>query len=470
MSVARASRALALLAACSTGCGSASSSQPGALADAAAETAGGQDVAEAALLTDAPGEAHDAQGEPSLPESGSDAPEQEAGPGGGEEGPAPTATCTAPVAESPAGVRDITFVAVADVHVTMPSSGPHCLQLGDKWNDNQNARLIEAINSIEQHTWQAPPSAGFTYSLEGSSFHGLRGVLIAGDVTNNGSEPLPGKAPDCTEWTQFRALFGLCGGDGALAYPVFEAYGNHDFPWALSPDPVYHPVIDFIHRRNRWRAGSCASGECPRFRYDAAASDPSGHYAFRWDDVWFVNLNLKPAPGILEVLSDSAQCPGCVRSTVPHSPVDFLDTLLQSLPKNASRQLVLMSHYGADVYPSPNRLPEGSLDNLCNTIAKHVAGGRLFAARPVPAWLSGHTHDAWAAGEFQCPTQTQVRIPWYSPGTALYGAYPSGRMRFSIFHLGASYLEVQSVAVDPEEPTGAWQTVAGRKLEHLASP
>jgi cytolysin (calcineurin-like family phosphatase) len=82
-----------------------------------------------------------------------------------------------------------------------------------------------------------------------------RGVLLTGDVTDNGT---------LEEFAQFEMLYGLTGKDALLRYPVFEAIGNHD---VNSDSP--------IKERQKTRHGGI-------------------DYAWDWDDLRLLCLDMYP--------------------------------------------------------------------------------------------------------------------------------------------------------------------------------
>jgi cytolysin (calcineurin-like family phosphatase) len=96
-----------------------------------------------------------------------------------------------------AGGTDVTFLVAADAHFGASGMG------------ELNRRAIEDMNAI----------AGKPYPGGGGVVGQPRGVLFAGDMTDNGM---------AWEWKTFEELYGLTGKEGLLKYPVFEGSGNHD--------------------------------------------------------------------------------------------------------------------------------------------------------------------------------------------------------------------------------------------------
>jgi cytolysin (calcineurin-like family phosphatase) len=122
--------------------------------------------------------------------------------GGGRAGAEPAASAAALAPQLAERCRDrerISFVVTADTHF---GASPEI--------DARNLEAIGAMNTMPGRAW---PEA------LGGSVGDLCGVLVAGDLTEDGK-------PE--QWDAFAAAFGLAGGDGKLEAPVFETIGNHD--------------------------------------------------------------------------------------------------------------------------------------------------------------------------------------------------------------------------------------------------
>ncbi len=99
------------------------------------------------------------------------------------------------------GPTDVTFLVISDLHFGAVVSGQPLRPV-----------LLNAIREMNAIEGKAYPSA------IGGKVGAVRGVLAAGDLTEDGRPP---------EWAEFLETMGLRG-EGALRYPVFESYGNHD--------------------------------------------------------------------------------------------------------------------------------------------------------------------------------------------------------------------------------------------------
>lgn len=369
-------------------------------------------------------------------DSGAGAGGLDSGAGGADGGGGAAATCA-----SFAGVpdfwngpaREIEFVAFGDSQFAV---GGGC-DAAKKWNADQNDEMIASINAIETAKWPnvlTKPN-GTPFHRKGENFRKIRGVILAGDVTQNGSEPLPlTPALKCPEWPAFLSAYGLCG-EAKLAYPVFEGYGNHDFPFRDTFDD-HHPVVGLIEARNAKR---------PHVIDRTQGKHPRGHYAWKWDDIHFVNLNVKPSGqgndlwlediDLTKPSDDPEEIKG-KRRIDPHRALDFLDGHLAKHPPK--RQVVLISHYGPS---NQSRLSTAELTALCGVIVKHQA--RLIA------WIHGHTHRsdyyAWSCGG--------AKVHVFNVGAPFYDETdPASQLHFAVFRIGNQNIEAVDVSASPVSP------------------
>lgn len=224
----------------------------------------------------------------------------------------PEAKPAAPVRRA----RDVTFLVTSDVHYDAFE------------NENRNDRVrdsLRAMNTVTNLTWPDELGRG--------AIAKPRGVLVLGDVIDDGDRVFQGKHQTPRQFFQFAADFGLDGGDGLLNYPVFETWGNHDGP------PVGAEKFGFsfqaqLKQRNlrRQRKGWLTN-----------LSTNGLHYSWDWDDVHFVMLGLYPA---------DEQNPLLKRySPVWHNPQGALAFLKEDLARHvgtSGRPVVLLSHCGFD--------------------------------------------------------------------------------------------------------------------------
>lgn len=357
---------------------------------------------------------------------------------------------------SGAGSRDITFAAFGDSHAL--DRTPGCGVNAEAGADQ--APMRQAINTVGQHVWPG----GQSFYKVGKKYDHLRGAIIVGDLTDSGSEPEPSRTRSCLEYTSHRRSFGRCGDEGLLNVPVYDLYGNHDFPWNAMPgDVTFHPVIDYLAKiKAAHRPGDAQD------LYDDP--DPTtGHYAFRWDDIWFVNLDVKPGTEV-EVIDKR----GHRRMVDPHGSIAFLKSFLLSRSTSAKRQIVLLAHYPLNT----SRIADAERLAFCRTIhhAQHAVGDfsggqKLAASWPVMAYVHGHTHHPPEHHDFKCPAPYDaLKIPHFNAGTPLWGdksAHPKA-VEFTLFRIGTTKLEV--VGVRASAKTGAWGYVYKERLGYPAAP
>lgn len=192
-----------------------------------------------------------------------------------------------------AGVRaaDLTFFTCSDTHYREDASS----------NDKKTA-IIEMMNTL--------PGKKYPEAIDGGTVGTPCGVIVPGDLVDTGQGPpkLVNK-----QWALWKADFGLTGKDGKLKFPVYEGYGNHDLNGNLL-------IENYIKERTLLRSKVLA------------ISDNGFHYAWQWDGVHFVEVNLYPGN----------------KRPKGQQPREALDFLRDELKKNVadSRQpVVVVQHY-----------------------------------------------------------------------------------------------------------------------------
>jgi len=155
----------------------------------------------------------------------------------------------------------------------------------------------------------ALPGQGYPAAAGGGTVDSPRGVLLIGDLTENGAS---------ADWMALTNDWGLTG-ERRLAFPVYEAFGNHD----CNTGEV---VPAGIKARNPFRLGV------------TNISANGYHYSWDWDYLHVVCLNLFP---------------GQTPDTYGQSPRDSLAFLVDDLAKtvgNSGRPVILYHHYGFDSF------------------------------------------------------------------------------------------------------------------------
>ena len=298
------------------------------------------------------------------------------------------------------GQTDVTFIAFGDS------------QFGGGSAD-KNELHVRAINTADEVlNWQSTPF-GFDEPLSR-----IRGLVIAGDLTQNGTD---GRCFTGNELGEFVDAYGLCGNRG-LRYPVFEGYGNHDYYWGDNPcyrEPQLHPVADAVSYRNGFRAGVVNT-----------ASHKDGHYSWEWDDVHFVMVNLCP--------SDLDPGEEVIGANDPRMALEFLEEDLATHVLGTDKRVVVVSHYGFySSWDFNGWWTEDEADDYYNVISNY----------DLIAHIHGHAH--------QTGKNTWRGLRIYNLGSPYYESYnPDGRGHFTLFKITNDTLYVGDVGWSPEDPEG----------------
>lgn len=224
------------------------------------------------------------------------------------------AAASSPAAETN---RDVVFISTSDCHYRQPDH-----RLGH--HNDLNRATVEEMNRITELTW--PDKLG------GGAIGKPRGVVVLGDVIDDGDIASGTRKISGEQFQLFVADFGIDGSDALLKLPVFEGWGNHDGP------PVGKEKNGFsfqaeLKKRNAIRKDKGLISNL---------SANGLHYSWDWDDVHFVQLNIYPA---------DQQREGLHYSPVWHDPQGSLAFLKQDLAEKvgkSGRPVVLMSHCGFD--------------------------------------------------------------------------------------------------------------------------
>jgi cytolysin (calcineurin-like family phosphatase) len=346
----------------------------------------------------------------------------------------------------PAGARAVTFFAFGDPQY---GGGP-----GDK-----NAFHIQALAAAPRLVWPE----GF--SGAGGPVGDPRGVIIAGDLTQNGHAGRNREGELFTadryavdlnreygadlerplvssELGLFLADYGLRGGDGrnphVLPWRVFEGYGNHDFDPIMNQPTFYGtdaPARDVVAIRNRVRA------TWPEVRRTAPGN--AGHYAWDWDDVHFVQLNL--------VGADATTHP----EQPPRDPQGGLTFLIEDLAAQVGgscRPVLVIMHYGFDAFSTQERWWDAT---------QRRAFLAALAPYNVLAILHGHAHQTRA---YETVDEAGRAYPVIALGSPFYDlpASNAGRGHFAVFRIGPRLIEGANVSWLPANPV--FTTTDGQDL------
>lgn len=237
----------------------------------------------------------------------------------------------------------LTFFVVSDTHYGLDWRVEPAVQ-----------QLIDDMNFLPGTA--LPPGAG------GGIVRTPRGVIHLGDITNDGK---------ADQWQAFVRDFGLKG-EARLAYPVYELFGNHD---GGAAGAVRKGIIE----RNRARASL------------TAVSSNGLHYAWEWEGIRFINVNISPGP--------------TTRPYDPQHSSDFLRDQLARL-RDRNQPVILLQHFGFDKRESLRWWPEEWRKALSRTIAGFN----------VVAIFHGHDHEtdiyAWNGIDvFDAPHVRDADVP-----------------------------------------------------------
>ena len=210
---------------------------------------------------------------------------------------------------------DVTFIATSDSHYDAFE------------NEDRNERdraTIDRINAIAGVAWPE--------QLGGDPINRPRGVVVLGDLIDDGDRRFKGKNQTQPQWACFVKDFGFDGTDGRITYPVFEGYGNHDGP-PVGKERFGFSVQAHLKARNAARL---------RKGFISTLSKNGLHYSWDWGKVHFVQCNIYPA---------DKQHPDVRYNPVWHDPQGALTFLKEDLRKNVSdsgRPVVVLAHCGFD--------------------------------------------------------------------------------------------------------------------------
>jgi cytolysin (calcineurin-like family phosphatase) len=191
-------------------------------------------------------------------------------------------------------------------------------------NEDRNERdrvTIDQMNGIASVSW--PDELG------GGLIGQPRGVLLLGDVIDDGDRMKDGKNQSEQQNRYFLADFGLDGTDGRLKYPVFEGWGNHDGP----PEGRERFGFSFQKQLQQRNAQRLQRGLIDH------VSEKGLHYSWNWGDVHFVQLNLFPADKPHPEIRYSPQYHD------PQNALAFLKGDLSGNLTNPNQPVVVAHHY-----------------------------------------------------------------------------------------------------------------------------
>jgi len=249
--------------------------------------------------------------------------------------------------------NDLTFFVVSDLHY----GGTVNFRL-------LNRQTVQAMNSLPGQLY--PEDKG----LKGK-VHTPRGVVITGDIVNDGSTPDIEKT-----WQEYVEDYGL-NGDKLLAFPVYEGFGEND-------GPSSGLVRANLKSRNRLRPGL------------RSISADGLHYSWDWGQVHFVQLNLYPGSAGEEYLNIwRRRVSGDAR--YPKHSLEFLIDDLRRNVGNSGRPVILFQHYGFDSW-SEAFWTEKERSAFLQAIQPYNIIAIFWGHSEVPQGFSWNGIKTWCAG------------------------------------------------------------------------
>jgi hypothetical protein len=249
--------------------------------------------------------------------------------------------------------NDLTFFVVSDLHY----GGTVNFRL-------LNRQTVQAMNSLPGQLY--PEDKGVKGKV-----HTPRGVVITGDIVNDGS------APDIEKtWQEYVEDYGL-NGDKLLAFPVYEGFGESD-------GPSSGLVRANLKSRNRLRPGL------------RSISADGLHYSWDWGQVHFVQLNLYPGSAGEEYLNIwRRRISGDAR--YPKHSLEFLIDDLRRNVGSSGRPVVLFEHYGFDSW-SEAFWTEKERSAFLQAIQPYNIIAIFWGHSEVPQGFSWNGIKTWCAG------------------------------------------------------------------------
>ena len=276
----------------------------------------------------------------------------------------------------------------------------------------------EALGQFEGRNGTASATMAEVNSSIGDGNSSYRGVLVAGDLTNN-------NAAEEYDWYT-AAMFGF-------QRFYFDGLGNHDFGGSGG---LFFDVEAELEARRRMTIKS-------------TDSNAGAHYSWDWHDVHFVQLNVMPANDVGGSTDQEAD---------PSFALNFLISDLDMRVGNSGRPVVLIHHYGLDPF---SRDQGGTCDaggkqgdGQWFTDAQVLAYWNAIADYNVAAIFSGHYH---AGDDSMCRFFPWTRppggvggppvIPTFDAAALLSGAYLSVTMN------GGNQVDVEVWGLGKASPT-----------------
>ena len=209
--------------------------------------------------------------------------------------------------------RDFVFFQSSDPHIGSADKKANPPITQDQWAADAAANLKQMLAVIGQPY----PTVGPLHDVPPATVAKPRGFIIAGDLT------------DALDWPRFETIFPPAGFDNGTI-PLFLCIGNHDG----SPKGATRLGVLAANRRLQ-KEGRLA-----------AISDNGLHYAWNWDGVHFVCVNLYPADKTDPETPFQYGKPGDGSWNDPMGALTFLTDYLKKNVGNSGQPVIIWQHYG----------------------------------------------------------------------------------------------------------------------------
>lgn len=252
---------------------------------------------------------------------------------------------------------NFTFFGVSDPHYGILPGNP----LYSEQQQVNRGRMPGLINIMPGRAY--PASIGGVVDTP-------RGILLTGDLIHYN---------DSASWKQYTEDFGVFG-DKKVAFPTFEALGNHDFH-VFEPDTFW--IMKHMLQRNQQRLPELSN------------IDSLGlHYSWDWEGVHFINMNTYAG----DLRRDSL-------NFYPMHALDFLRKDLETQVGHSGRPVFIMQHIGLrleDGFPDYTDFPQFRRNKLSEVIHGYNIVGILHGhshREAIYKWMSGNdTIDVFDLG------------------------------------------------------------------------
>ncbi len=289
--------------------------------------------------------------------------------------------------------RDVTFFVTSDTHIGRPEE--------DTDATKASMAMIAAMHAVK--------GAAFPEGLALGPVGAADGVVVTGDLTDDNQSE---------EWTQFDAIWGA-NGEGAVRYPVFEGWGNHDLHGSR---PDVQKGMRARHQRRQHKT--------------YVAEGDGAHYSWDWHDVHLVQLNLYPGmKGGLGLDSPDLYN--------PRNSLAFLAGDLAARVGKSGRPVILFFHFGLE-----------ENNNRGWASSEREAFYKVIDAYNVIGVFVGHSHaQRYEQVQSLAAGPSGRKIDMYVTDDTLSAA--SGRKTgFYVVHVGASEMVVAERTINGASPWG----------------